>query len=159
MPQVKKQKVPSPKTLRNKLWSLCSSYIRQRDKGVCFTCERSGFEGSGYHAGHFIPKSTCGINLRYDERNIHGQCYHCNINLGGFGAAYQKNMVKRYGKSFVDKLWHQYHSSHGQKGWSTQQYMDKIAYYEDKLKSSRFKVLKPKVVQVVEEAAYTDIDD
>ncbi len=37
----------------------------------------------GYHAGHFIPKSVGGIELYFHEDNVHGCCYHCNINLGG----------------------------------------------------------------------------
>ena len=61
----KKQRKLSKKGLKNKLWKVCSEYIRRRDKGICFTCGRKA-SGSGYHAGHYIPSSTCGITLRYD---------------------------------------------------------------------------------------------
>lgn len=68
--------------LKKKLWKVFSEYIRKRDGGNCFTCGRVA-EGSGYHAGHFVPKSVGGITLYFHEENVHGQCYNCNINLGG----------------------------------------------------------------------------
>lgn len=74
-----KQKIS---VLKRKLWKVFSQYIRTRDKGVCFICNRKA-EGSGYHAGHFIPKSVGGITLYFHEENVRGCCYNCNINLGG----------------------------------------------------------------------------
>lgn len=74
-----KQKIP---VLKRKLWEVFSKYIRQRDRGICFICSRK-CEGSGYHAGHFIPKSVGGLILYFNEDNVHGCCYHCNVNLGG----------------------------------------------------------------------------
>lgn len=68
--------------LKRKLWSVFSAYIRKRDKGICFICGRK-CEGSGYHAAHFIPKSVGGIVLYFHPDNVHGCCYHDNINLGG----------------------------------------------------------------------------
>lgn len=68
--------------LKRDLWTVFSKYIRQRDKGICFICSRK-CEGSGYHAAHFVPKSVGGIGLYFDEDNVHGCCYNCNINLGG----------------------------------------------------------------------------
>lgn len=85
------------------LWPLVSKYIRQRDGGVCFTCGRK-CDRSGYHAGHFIPSSVSGFALRYSPLNIHGQCYHCNINLGGYGAEYATRMEAKYGKATVNLL-------------------------------------------------------
>lgn len=68
--------------LKRKLWKVFSEYIRRRDKNACFTCGRTA-SGSGYHAGHFISKAAGGLGLYFHEQNVHGQCYHCNINLGG----------------------------------------------------------------------------
>lgn len=89
---------------KNKAWAEFSKFIRTRDNGTCITCGRSGFSGSGYHAGHFIPQAAGGNALRYHEENVHGQCYNCNINLGGWGERYAEVMEHRYGRKFVDGL-------------------------------------------------------
>lgn len=79
---MKKPKKILPGVLKKRLWKVFSEYIRKRDKGICFVCGRRA-EGSAYHASHFIPKSVGGLALYFNEENVHGCCYHCNINLGG----------------------------------------------------------------------------
>lgn len=116
-----------PKTLgqlKKDLWKVFSSYIRQRDAGVCFTCGRQA-EGSGYHAGHFVPKSVGGLALYFHEDNVHGQCYNCNINLGGNQFLYGKKLGKKADELYKLKLLTE--------KWSMQDYMDKIQYYKSKL--------------------------
>lgn len=76
---MKKRSITS---LKKELWKLFSLYIRQRDNFTCFTCGRKG-EGSGIHAGHFVPKSVGGLALYFHEENVRAQCYNCNINLSG----------------------------------------------------------------------------
>lgn len=56
------------------------------------------------HAGHFVTNSTGGLALRYNEDNVHAQCYHCNINLSGNWVVYRERMVDRYGEKFVREL-------------------------------------------------------
>lgn len=108
--------------LKRKLWTLFSLYIRQRDKNTCFTCGRIG-EGSGIHAGHFISKAIGGIDLYFDEENVHAQCYNCNINLGGNQYEYSlrlgeksKELYQRKNKDF--------------KKWTEEDYKKKIDYYK-----------------------------
>jgi len=101
--KLQKKKV-SISSLKKKLWKVFSLYIRQRDNFTCFTCGRKG-EGSGIHAGHYIPKSVGGIALYFHEMNVHAQCYHDNINLGGYGSMYHMKMVEKYGQKNVDELW------------------------------------------------------
>lgn len=99
-------KKPKKETLtkkKAKLWHLVSLYIRNRDGWRCFTCGRYA-TGSALHAGHFIPSSVGGFALRYDETNIHAQCYHCNINLSGNWVAYRENMIALYGEEYVKSL-------------------------------------------------------
>lgn len=127
---MKKKKKVKPSTLRKKLEAVCNRYIRLRDKGICFTCGKYA-EGSAYHAGHYIPKSICGINLRYDELNIHGQCYRCNIHLGGYGAMYDQRMRSIYGNEAVNALWAR--KITGDK-WYEQDFLEKIEYFTNKLK-------------------------
>lgn len=86
-------------TLKNKLWKVFSEYIRKRDKNICFTCGRK-CDDKGYHAGHFISKSVGGLALYFNEENVRGQCFHCNINLGGN----QYVFGEKLGKKTVAKL-------------------------------------------------------
>ena len=54
-------------------------------------------------AGHFIPQAQ-GNAVRFDLRNIHVQCYRCNINLGGNGPEYYPFMLEKYGQDVIDEL-------------------------------------------------------
>lgn len=99
-----KQKKKAIKSLRNKLWELCKQIIRKRDGNICVICGMSGISGSNWHTGHLIPSSVCGIMLRYDLRNIHSNCYNCNINLGGNGAEYYRRLSAEYGIDFVEAI-------------------------------------------------------
>lgn len=89
-------------------WKLTSQYVRRSEAdhhtgmSKCVTC------GAVKHykelqAGHFIPQAQ-GNAVKWDLRNIHPQCYRCNINLGGNGAEYYPYMEQRYGKEVIDEL-------------------------------------------------------
>jgi hypothetical protein len=41
---------------------------------------------------------------RFDERNVHSQCRHCNQYLGGNIPAYEKAIDELYGKGYSDRL-------------------------------------------------------
>lgn len=112
------------------LWTWFSKFIRLRDKGICFTCGRYA-EGSGYHAGHFIPSAVGGLALRYHEDNVHGQCYHCNINLGGWGERYAQVMEQKFGKVKVNQLRHLIHKVIPNSEFD---FIGKIMYYKSKVK-------------------------
>lgn len=95
---------------RKKAWTAFSRFIRLRD-----TIERGSGEyvpcttcGSIKHwkeqqAGHFIPQAQ-GNAVRFDERNVHTQCYRCNINLGGNGPEYYPFMENEYGIDVIAEL-------------------------------------------------------
>jgi len=124
--KLKKQSKVKISVLKKKLWKVFSEYIRKRDRFTCFICGRKG-EGGGMHAGHFIPKSIGGIELYFDEENVHACCYHCNINLGG--NLYEYGM--KLGKETVDRLY-QIKNTNISK-WSEQDYLSKIEEYKKKL--------------------------
>lgn len=119
---MKKQKIS---TLKKKLWAVFSEYIRKRDEGVCFTCG-----GNGSQAGHFIPKSIGGIELYFNERNVHAQCFRCNINLGGWIAKYWITLQQRYEIATPMEL---YLSIRTGDKWTAEQYLEKIETYKKKL--------------------------
>jgi len=102
-PLKRKSKTPVAK-LKVKLWELCKQLIRKRDDNVCFICGKGDLAGASWHTGHFLPSAACGAYLRYDLRNLHSSCYHCNINLGGNGAMFYVRLEATYGKKWLDKV-------------------------------------------------------
>ena len=67
-------------------------------KGRCITCKQP----ADLEAGHFIPRQHASV--RWDERNVHGQCSRCNRWLHGDQAEYYIALVKKYGQPTVDEL-------------------------------------------------------
>lgn len=108
-PKPKKVKKATPAQLKKKLWELCKEITRATYKlpdGTwnCFTCGRRIDEPAKAQTGHCIASGACGAFLRYDLRNLRIQDYYCNINLGGNGAMYYKNLVAEKGQEYVDQL-------------------------------------------------------
>lgn len=111
-------KHPKPKTItlskaKEKARVAFSIYIRTRDalqttgfkdELICFTCLKTypAFGKGCAQAGHFIPGRH--TSVFFDERNCHGQCYNCNINLKGNFLAYQDRMIEEYGQEVIDEL-------------------------------------------------------
>src|SRR4051812_20738631 len=74
--------------LRSRKWYLATlktamhAFVRARDEGKqCASCDKIliklGRPGGDYDAGHFRSVGSA-AHLRFDERNIWGQCKHCN---------------------------------------------------------------------------------
>lgn len=98
----------SAKKKANKAFSV---YIRTRDALkfsenmlICITCDKfyNSFGVGCAQAGHFIPGRHSAV--LYDERNAHGQCYNCNINLKGNWVKYEAKMLEMYGQEVIDEL-------------------------------------------------------
>jgi len=117
--------------LKKCLWTVFSKYIRLRDKRVCITCGRVVpiEKPRGYHAGHCEPKSICPLELYFDERNVNGQCYNCNINLGGWGARYRERVDEKWGEGTYEDFKKMKIKFKGQQ-WSREDYEDKIKFYK-----------------------------
>lgn len=130
-PSVKKKKPVSISKLKSKLWEECKRIVRarykQNDYWFCFTCQRLIDEPAKAQTGHFLPSSTCGAFLRYDLRNLRIQCYNCNINQGGAGADYYRNLVTENGQDYVDQLFKDKHVSIKADVWW---YEEKIREYK-----------------------------
>ena len=123
------KKVKSITKLKKELWKLFSLFIRERDNYICFTCGRKG-SGGGMHAGHFITGATCSAKLYFDEKNVHAQCYNCNINLSGNWVVYEKCMIQKYGEAIVNELKLRRTLEMGHKVDNVW-YEDKIKYYTE----------------------------
>lgn len=119
-----------PKTvskLKKELDSVFSKYIRQRDKGQCFTCPKKD-DPKRMQNGHFVPRQY--LSVRYDERNCNCQCYACNMLYGGQGATYAVRLAKKYSQSVVEELEAaRWKSVKLDPSW----YEEKIAYYKTQI--------------------------
>lgn len=74
--------------------------VRKRDEEQpCISCGKF----TKLEAGHYIPISKS-KKLRYDKRNIHGQCGYCNRFLYGNYKAFRLGLIARYGLEFVESL-------------------------------------------------------
>ena len=102
-------------TLNRKLWKLVSEYIKTKYGNTCYTCDRQHLEKQNFHCGHFIPKAACNFQMKYDERNLRPQCYHCNINLGGNGAEFSRRLRAEFGDEYVEQI-HKDNQSTGKAG-------------------------------------------
>lgn len=93
--------------LKKDLWKLTSQYVRlsHSDSNGYVKCVTCGIikHYKEMQAGHFIPQAQ-GNAVKFDLRNIHPQCYRCNINLGGNGPEYYPFMLNTYGQEVVDEL-------------------------------------------------------
>lgn len=87
---------------KKKTWDAFSKMVRVRDEGFgCCTCGK-WYPWKTMQAGHFIPGRHNAV--LFDERNVHGQCYICNIVHKGQGPKYYQFMLRRYGQAVIDEL-------------------------------------------------------
>lgn len=133
--------------LKKEYWRLFSLFIRQRDRGVCFTCEkiipdyfdRYGNTRPGWRAaqaGHFVTAGNCGIALYFHEMNVHCQCHRCNVNLSGNWLEYERKMIEVYGKKSCEMIKNMKFQSNEK--WSKEDYKDKIEKMKLRLVSLGF---------------------
>jgi len=83
-------------------------FIRTRDVAQhCISCGAPppNLEAlhAGRDAGHYRSTGAAS-HLRFDERNCHGQCVHCNQHLAGNVVAYRIGLVARIGLDAVEAL-------------------------------------------------------
>ena len=98
-----------------KLWKVFSRYVRLRDSeeylemfpevgeigAACISCQNF-YPIKNIQAGHFI--TSVKTRIKYDERNVHAQCYSCNIHKKGAWDDYYKAMQKKYGDNVIAEL-------------------------------------------------------
>ena len=89
----------------NKLDKTFSRFIRLRDSedgyATCFTCGVKK-EWKKVDAGHFQTRSK--YSIRWDEKNVHAQCKHCNMTNGGQQYTYGIKLDEVYGEGTAEEL-------------------------------------------------------
>lgn len=78
-----------------------NTYIRYRDKDqLCISCQKPPLKKN---AGHFFNANNH-YSVRFDERNVHLQCEHCNTFLSGNLIPYRENLIKKIGVQEFEDL-------------------------------------------------------
>lgn len=83
-------------------------------------------------AGHYRTASTCKLPLYFEDRNVHCQCYRCNINLSGNWRVYQTKVREKYGEN-IDKEFDELNQELVK--WDKMDYANKIKEYKEKIKA------------------------
>lgn len=102
----RKKATETVSSLKKKCDSAFSRLIRFRNKDRmgcvrCITCGKwKPF--NEMQAGHFVSRGKNA--LRYDERNVHPQCYSCNIPLKGNYPRYCEYLIRKYGSDIIEIL-------------------------------------------------------
>ena len=91
---------PSLSTLRDKLDTVFSKYIRLRDampSGTfrCISCGKIKPLDQA-DAGHYF--SRIHMNTRFDEDNVHAECRYCNRFSADHLVGYRENLIKKIGE-------------------------------------------------------------
>lgn len=114
---------------KKKLQSVFNKYVRLRDlhRG-CVSCD-TPLHSRKFDAGHYYPTTYQGI--RFDERNVHGQCVPCNRSMHGNLHEYRKRITNRISED--DLKWLDENRYKPLK-WTKEEYKEKIEYYKQKIK-------------------------
>jgi len=117
----------SQRELIKKLDKVFSEYIRQRDKGICFTCGKQQ-AWKLTDNGHYIRRGV--MLFRFNEKNCHCQCKRCNSWMEGEKVIYRQNLVKLYGEGEVDMMERESHKTYKWHKcdliWQLQAYSQKV---------------------------------
>lgn len=94
--------------VKDKAWSILSDYVRCRDFLWFGTCVARGTRINDWResdAGHYYSMSGHGTELGFSDMNVHMQSKNSNqLSSASDGAAYEKELIRRYGKSFMKEL-------------------------------------------------------
>ena len=110
----------------------CNSYIRKRDEGrACISCGKY----LNLQAGHFYPAGWY-PNLKFNEKNINGQCLSCKYFKSGNLQEYRKNLNTKIGEKKVKEL-DFLAAAYKRNGWKWDRFylIEKIEYYKTKVKT------------------------
>ncbi|MXV39360.1 recombination protein NinG [Flavobacteriaceae bacterium Ap0902] len=97
-----KNEIQTKAELMKLLQKVVNAYVRERDKNKpCISCGKP--LGRKYDAGHYRSVGST-PELRFNLKNIHAQCVHCNQHLHGNLIEYRKGLIERYNEDYVDYL-------------------------------------------------------
>ena len=97
---IKKDKLPTIKSLEAKVWKECVRIIRKRYDHVCIACSKPA-QGKNLHTGHYFRKKFIPLQMKYDIRLLRPECSYCNLRLYGNLEWYTINLIKQEGADYL----------------------------------------------------------
>lgn len=82
-----------------------AKFIKKRDSdGVQFKCISCGQNKliDQFNAGHYFSRGE--LSIRWNEKNVNGQCISCNKWKNGNIQDYQKGLIVKYGEGIIQEL-------------------------------------------------------
>lgn len=117
-----KKQITLPK-LKRKAQTVFNTWIRKRDKDLpCISCKKARVS----HAGHYIAQGSSSL-LRFNEKNVNGQCVGCNTFKHGNLLEYRMGLVERYGLNVVKELESKRHEIKKWKRWELEEIIEKYS--------------------------------
>lgn len=137
--KVRKKKAESIGVLTKKLDRIFSVFVRLTGANsnhltACFTCDKV-LHWREIQCGHFQSRRF--YSTRFHELNCKPQCYACNIGLSGNQYVFGVNLDKLHGKGTADSM---VRKSREVKKFTSQEMMEMITYYEQKVGELRKKL-------------------
>src|SRR6185437_11370643 len=115
-----------------------NAYIRCRDiDKPCICCDKpliTNAVGGGFDCGHYRSVGSA-PQLRFDERNAHGQSKQCNRYGAGRAVDYRIGLINRYGIELVESL----EADQTTKKWTIEELKEIKKLYQLKLKELKSK--------------------
>lgn len=135
--RIRKEAIKTVPQLKKALGIAFRAWVRARDEGnSCISCDtiliKLGRLGGDYDAGHYRSVGSA-KHLEFDERNVHGQCKHCNDALKGNSQGYRPRLIKKIGLEAVEAL----ESDQEPRKYSKDKLREMTALYVAKLKELR----------------------
>jgi len=98
-------KEKSYKTLRRILDNTFAKFIKARDSDdnhfKCISCGQTK-PLDQFNAGHYFSRGE--LSIRWDEKNVNGQCISCNKWKSGNIQGYEKGIKKKWGSGVIQEL-------------------------------------------------------
>lgn len=132
--QEMREKLKTRQEYLKELQTVFNAYIRERDRMyICISCDKP-LRGK-YDAGHYFSVGSY-PNLRFDERNVHGQCVTCNQHKHGNLIEYGERLILRIGIKEYEAL---HEAKNGRLSLSVDEIKELIKTYKSKLKQIKTK--------------------
>lgn len=112
--------------LQGFLWGIFSIYIRLRDRGECISCgEYKKYED--LQAGHYVASGGSSNDLRFDPKNVNGECGQCNAFSADHLIPMRQNLIRKWGEEAVLDI--EKRRSLSGKKWEYEDFVEKIRFY------------------------------
>jgi len=100
--KILKDKAKTLSTHKKELQFLVNKFVRMRDRGGnCVSCDRP--LKAKFDAGHFYSMGGY-PSVRFDLKNIWGQCVYCNRDLHGNLLPYRTRLINKIGMKEYEAL-------------------------------------------------------